>query len=185
MRRLLFLALFILSFIAGKAIAASPTLLVSPSLQVEAGEPGPSGSSLAYELGYEVILQYNGNNYSIASVPAAIAQGPPVGAVSIAYSLGYGIASENYSAGYADPGEPAQVIVPPQYVTVTEVEEHTVTKTVTETVSETVTRMERVPSLPTHTAIEDDDGISPGSIAAALVGIGAIITALFLLGGKR
>ncbi len=136
MKLLLFLLLLIVTIVAVNAEALTPSLSVSAFSNAPSVEPGPNSTSYSYVIGYAVVISINNQtNYTITAENATLGGGPRVGGISVSYGLGYGVASENYSSINASAGEPVTVIVPPNYVTVTHVENRTVTTTVTKTVT--------------------------------------------------
>jgi len=133
-RRLAFFLLLLAAGLMGFTAGALSVQDSPATVSYDFATPAPSSTSLAYGLGYEVILQVVTGNYTIANYTASIGAGPSVGAVSAAYSLGVGLAADSYQAGTVAPGDPATVVVPPPATYTT-----TITNTTTEYITQTIT----------------------------------------------
>ena len=180
MRTLLLLFLFTFTIIAGvSASALSPGVSVGAFSNSPSGiVPGPSSTSYRYAIGYSVVLSVNNQmNVTVANKTADTAGGPAIGGISVALGLGYGYVSENYSSMGVASGEPAIIIAPPNYVTVTQIENHTVTTTVTKTITLPNGETTVVTEIKTVT-IPSDSG---PRIRPEVLGLGALAALLFLL----
>ena len=159
MHRLLLILLPILGFLAGIV-----------SANVTTGNPAPTGSSLAYTLGYYVELTNTNTNTTIviANTTASLGAGPSVGAVEV----------------YNDLGNASQLIVPPPSTvteTITETYNTTYTYTYTTTVITTVVSgttkyiTTQVPVMPTEVQVE-----RPVRWSLILVPLGLLLAGLLL-----
>ena len=172
MRRIPLLFLFL-----ALALAAAPAY-ASPSV----AQPAYAGTSLGYTVGYTVIVEYGGQNLTVANTSAGLGAGPRVGAVETVDAVGVARGADNYT--YSDVGNASAgqvVIPPPETVTQTVTHEYTTTVTVTKTITgpngeTTVVTEVRTVTLPHQQA-------QPRR--ALLLGAGALALLFLLLLAKR
>ncbi len=125
MRRLPLLLLFL-------ALPLVLAAYASPSTS----EPVYAGTSLGYTVGYTVVVEYGGQNITVANTSAGLGAGPRVGAVQAIDNLGVARGVDNYTYSGVGNASAGQVVIPPpQTVTQTVTQERTTTVVVTRTVT--------------------------------------------------
>jgi len=184
-RRLLPL-IFSVAFLAGLVAGAlTPTTVTLPAVSYDFATPAPNSTSIAYGLGYEVIVQHVTGNFTVANYTAEIGAAASVAAIATVYQVGLGLGAETYSSGTLPEVSPIEMVVPPSAtytytVTTTTTTTETTTETQTITQTETVTETLGSPSEPDTETAGDLEAVLSGSSSGVAL---AIIVVLLVMAG--